>query len=461
LKLKNIEQNTFQLIAIIPGQIKEAFIKYRIYINLNNIFKEEELKCVESQSQNNTECYFEPNFVEENAVIHILSFKINESQKDFYEILTNTLIPHPSKLIEFESKSNLDNTGVNLELKFNGKEQPIIEINDGTHKIIEYQNPIIFENIDNQNIYYFTFHYSSFSYEMTFDLHSSLLNKNFQKQNLRTLQDTCTHISSGSKSNVELIDFISSSRFGDPVGIHFQYNKIGSSEEKTYPIYYVVNNENLTFDKNEYNCPHVPREDGQSFNVTCYITTNEKSITISYPLEQIYYHCNHTVQIFRYNTTCANYNKQNGKKYSCSFEIEDDYDIELIVTNELGVQLKNYSNKVNTKLKKKINLSFETTGIYRFEIKNGSQVIKLNEQFQIFDISFNTKSEKASKAFIVNQQLFEFMITTSPMINIISVEFYCTKKRISSGSQDAERKFVMEKKNEKFNIQSNQMNYAF
>jgi hypothetical protein len=89
-------------------------------------------------------------------------------------------------------------------------------------------------------------------------------------------------------------------------------------------------------------------------------------------------------------------------------------------------------------LKKKINLSFETTGIYRFEIKNGSQVIKLNEQFQIFDISFSTKSEKASKAFIVNQQLFEFMITTSPMINIISVEFYCTKKRISSGSQDTE-----------------------
>ena len=276
-KIKNIEQNTFQLIVIIPGQITEAFIKYKNSINSNNADKEEELKCVQSQSQNNTECYFEPNFEEENTVINILSIAINEQQKCYYEISKNTLIPHPSKLIEFENKSNLDNTGVNLELQFNGNEQPIIEINDGTHKIIEYQNPIVFENIDNQNIYYFTFHYSSFSYEMTFDLHSSLLNKNFQKQNLRTLQDTCTHNSPGSKSNVELIDFISSSRFGDPVGIHFQYNKVGSSEEETYPIFYVVNDKNITFNKTKNNCTNVVHKDDQSFSLTCYITTNEKA----------------------------------------------------------------------------------------------------------------------------------------------------------------------------------------
>ena len=103
-------------------------------------------------------------------------------------------------------------------------------------------------------------------------------------------------------------------------------------------------------------------------------------------------------------------------------------------------------------MKKKINLSFETTGIYRFEIKNGSHVFKLNEQFQIFDISFCTTKSETSKAFIVNRQLFEFIITTSPMINIRSVEFNCTKKRISSDNQGAERKFVVEKKNEKFNI---------
>ena len=84
-------------------------------------------------------------------------------------------------------------------------------------------------------------------------------------------------------------------------------------------------------------------------------------------------------------------------------------------------------------------------------------MIKLNEEFQIFDISFSTKSEK-SKAFIVNSQYFEFMITTSPMINIISVEFSCTKKS-SSDSQDAETTFVIKKKNKKFKfeVKSNEL----
>ena len=166
-------------------------------------------------------------------------------------------------------------------------------------------------------------------------------------------------MSTGSQNNVELIDYISPSRFGDPVGIHFQYNERVSSEVETYPIFYAINDKNITLNRTKNNCINVTREDGHSFNVICYITTNEKSITISYPSDQIYYHCNHTVHIFRYNTSCANYNKQNGKKYSCSFEIEDNYEIELKVRDELGVQLKTYSNKVETKLKKKINLSFE------------------------------------------------------------------------------------------------------
>ena len=79
-------------------------------------------------------------------------------------------------------------------------------------------------------------------------------------------------------------------------------------------------------------------------------------------------------------------------------------------------------------------------------------MFKLNEQFQIFDIFFSTKLE-TSKAFIVNQQPFEFMITTSPMINIIAVEFNCTKKRISSNSQVTTGPFVIKKKNKKFKIQ--------